>query len=329
MKLSIRKILIEKNSAGKNRLNRKISIFLFCLAFASIFWLLNALSKNLTLDIQYPFEYEYFSDRQVVVNKPTKTLKIFASGSGFNLLGQYLVFNREPLTVSLTDLEVDENGFATVATASLADEISNQLGSHIQVQSVYPTEIRIQLADKAVKMVPVKVNHDFVFPPQTRLKDSIIASPKMIKVSGPQGLLDSISYIETILLKRNLNSSIQLSDVALNVPFEKGLVTLSPNKIDLNIAVEEFTESTLSLPIQVDNLPNRINFSVLPSSVMIKFLVPLELYDEITAENFIASVDYGEVNRGKSRLNITVTQKETQVEIITVQPERAEFLIKQ
>ncbi len=329
MNLSIRKILIEKNSAGKNRLNRKISIFLFCLAFASIFWLLNALSKNLTLDIQYPFEYEYYSDRQVVVNKPTKTLKIFASGSGFNLLGQYLVFNRDPLSVSLTDLEVDKNGFATVATASLADEISNQLGSNIQVQSMYPTEIRIQLAEKAVKMVPVKVKHNFTFPPQTRLKDSITVTPKKVKVSGPQDLLDSISYIQTNQLKRHLNSSIQLKGIALKAPFDTGLVTLSPSTIDLNIAVEEFTESKISLPIEVMNLPNRINFSVLPSSVTIKFLVPLELYDEITEDNFIASVDYSEVSRGKSRLSITVTQKENLVEIIAVQPERAEFLIKQ
>lgn len=328
MKISIRKILIEKNSAGKNRLNKKISIFLFCLAFASIFWLLNALSKNLTLDILYPFEYEYYSDRLLVVNKPTKKLKIFASGSGFNLLGQYLVFNREPLSVSLTDLEVGENGFATVSTSSLVDEISNQLGSNIQVQSIYPTEIRIQLAEKVVKTVPVKVAHDFTFSPQTRLKDSIIAVPNQIKVSGPQFMLDSISYVQTIRLKRKLNKSLLLSGIDLISPLENDLVTLSPNKIDLNIAVEEYTESTLSLPIQVIDLPSQTNFRVLPSSVMIKFLVPLELYDDISADNFTAMVDYKEVSRGNSRLIISVTQKENLVEIIAVQPERAEYLIK-
>tara|TARA_R110002049_G_scaffold227347_1_gene399488 strand:+ start:2598 stop:3497 length:900 start_codon:yes stop_codon:yes gene_type:complete len=298
------------------------------LLFASIFWLLNALSKDLTLDIQYPCIYEHSSDDLVITNNPPKQLKIFARGSGFNLIGQAIFLKRNPLYISLVDLEIDRKGNAIVATSDLLDEISNQLGSNISVESIYPSELKVRLEKKVSKIVPVTVKTDFTFSPQTRLKDLLIPTPQKIKVKGPKSILDSITEVHTVLINRKVEGNVAINNINLIVPFESKLVELEPSQISLNIEVEQFTESTLVLPINVINLPEGINLRMLPSQATIKFLVPLRLYDVITASNFKATVDYKEIKKEKSRLKIKVVQTKEMVEIISIEPERAEFLIK-
>lgn len=327
MKITIRKIFIEKTTAGKNRLNRKISIFLFCLVFATIFWLLNALSKDLTLDLQYPCIYELENEDLIITNTPPKQLKIFARGSGFNLLGQAFFLKRNPLYISLADLETNKKGYATVATSDLLDEISNQLGSNINVESIYPAEVKVRLEKKSSKSVPVIVNSDFTFSPQMRLKDVLLPSPQKITIKGPKSVLDSIDEIHTVLLKRKIEGNTTLDEVDLVVPFESNFIELEPKHIRLEIGVEQFTESTAVLPIKVINLPDNIELRTLPSTSTIKFLVPLQLYDVITSANFEATVDYMEIKQN-SRLTVQVVQKKELVEIIAVNPERVEFLIK-
>lgn len=328
MKITIRKIFIEKTTEGKNRLNRKISIFLFCLVVASVFWLLNALAKDLTLDIQYPCVYEYSGEELIITNTPPSQLKVFAQGSGFNLLGQALILKRNPLHISLSDLTVDQNGNAIVYTKDLLDEVSNQLGSNISVESIYPTELKVRLEEKVTKSVPVVVNSDFSFAPQIRLKNVLVPIPQKVVISGAKSVLDSIHEIHTILLNQSIKEDVTLSNVDLVIPNTSRLIELKPRQISLEVKVEQFTESSIALPINVINLPEGINFRILPSTATIKFLVPVQLFDVISADNFTVSVDYRDIQKDQSRLKISVQQEKELVEIIAVQPERAEYLIK-
>ncbi len=328
MKITIKKIFIEKTTEEKNRLNPKISIFLFCLVVASIFWILNALAKDLTLDIQYPCIYEYSSEDLIITNSPPSQLKVFAQGSGFNLLGQALILKRNPLQISLSDLTVDQNGNAIVYTKDLLDEISNQLGSNISVESIYPTELKVKLEEKVTKSVPVVVNSDFSFVPQIRLKNVLLPIPQKVTVSGAKSVLDSIYEIHTILLDQLIKEDVTLSSVDLVIPNTSGLIKLKPKQISLEVKVEQFTESSIALPIKVINLPKGLNFRILPSTTVIKFLLPVQLFDVISADNFSASVDYKDIYKDQSRLKIRIQQEKELVEIIAVQPERAEYLIK-
>ena len=326
MKITIRKIFIETTTAGKKRLNRKISIFLFCLILSTVFWLLNALSKDLTMDIQYPCVYENHNNEFVVTNNPPEYLKIFVRGSGFNLLGQALFLKRNPIYVSLLDLN---NKVTELSTASLLDDISDQLGSNISVESVYPEIIKVHAERKYSKLVPVVVDEEFSFFPQIRLKSVLVANPPKVLVSGPKTSVDSIDEIHTTNLTDKIEGDVILRNIDLLTPSKSKLLTIKPTFVDLAVEVEQFTETSLVLPININNLPEELNLRTLPSLVTIKFLVSLQLYDVVTEKNFKAYVDYKEVNDQVNRLKVYVEQSNNLVEIIAVSPEKAEFLIKE
>ncbi len=75
-----------------------------------------------------------------------------------------------------------------------------------------------------------------------------------------------------------MNSNIQQT-VELQSP-EAGL-SLSPDVVSFEAQVTEFTEAEVRVPIRTRNLPAGMAVTYNPSSVMVRFDIPLDQYSEI------------------------------------------------
>ncbi|MBR9831501.1 hypothetical protein GYB57_05085 [bacterium] len=327
MKILVRKIFIEKDANGKNRLKKKISIFLFCLISASLFWLLNALSKDLTLGIEYNCIYQHSDSSFAITNQPPKKIKVYTYGSGFNLIGEALFWNKKELRIDVDESNLDRDGNQIIPTKTLVNEISNQLGSNISVESIYPEFLTIHMQPLQRKKVAVKLRHELSFAPQIRLKDSIVSQPQFVEIFGPSDQLDSIRYVTTELIKENDIKS----DFKTVAKLESNLgpyIRTFPSSVEVEVKTERFTEKTIELPIKVINLPDEVRLRTLPAAVEIKVLVSNSMFELLKADDFIAFVDYDQANKEISKLKVSVKQEGVDVEIIKVSPEKVEYLIK-
>lgn len=327
MKITVRKIFIETDANGKNRLKKKISIFLFCLFLASLFWFLNALSKDLTMGIEYSCVYKNTDSSYVITNQPSKKIKVYTNGSGFNLIGEALFWNKKELIIEVDESDLDRDGNQVIPTKTLTNEISNQLGSNISVESIYPEFLTIHMQPLEHKKVMVRLVQDLTFGPQIRLKDSLEPNPKFVEIFGPSDQLDTILFVSTNLLKiKDIKE-----DLKTNVKLESSYgpyIRIYPNTIEIDIKTERFTEKTIELPIKVINLPDEVRLRTLPATVEIKVLISNSLFELLKAEDFTAFVDYNQTNKEVDKLKVTVKTEGVNAEIIKLTPEKVEYLIK-
>jgi len=80
-------------SASKHRWQT----LLFCMGGAMMFWLLNALNKVYTTDINYPVIF-IIDDSKVVFSKiPPPTIRLEVTGGGWKLLRYLIRLNVQPI----------------------------------------------------------------------------------------------------------------------------------------------------------------------------------------------------------------------------------------
>lgn len=80
-------------SASKHRWRT----ILFCMGCAIMFWLLNALNKVYTTDINYPVVFIVGESKVVFSKTPPPTICLEVTGGGWKLLRYLLRFNVQPI----------------------------------------------------------------------------------------------------------------------------------------------------------------------------------------------------------------------------------------
>jgi hypothetical protein len=87
-------------SASKHRWQT----ILFCMGCAIMFWLLNALNKVYTTDINYPVVFIVGESKVVFAKTPPPTICLEVTGGGWKLLRYLLRFNVQPIELPVAQV---------------------------------------------------------------------------------------------------------------------------------------------------------------------------------------------------------------------------------
>jgi YbbR domain-containing protein len=128
------------------------------------------------------------------------------------------------------------------------------------------------------------------------------------------------------LVIENLNSS-QSRTVALQPPPQE--IQLETKEVEVRIEVEQFTEKSLFVPLQVKNIPETDSLSFFPQRVRVRFVVGLSKYNELTDEDFQLEADLEGVSLEKSQIQVPIrlTKKPDFVKNVQFTPNTANFFI--
>jgi hypothetical protein len=112
-------------------------------------------------------------------------------------------------------------------------------------------------------------------------------------VIGSQSKLNNIKFIETknlILenLSENYNNSIELK-------IKDDQLLYSLNSVNISLKVDKSTESILSVPVKVINIPDSTRINFYPKYVDLSFNVSLQNYQLIKPEDFTILCDFEDV----------------------------------
>ncbi len=309
------------------------SVLVACMLISIIFWFGISLTEKYDTVIPIPIEYTNFPKGKVVTNEQPDTLLVYVKQvPGKDLLRQ-MRFNPQALKLdvgkalrtSITD------SIITFETRTLTKEIQQQLSyTNVPPEGIEPNSILLTINERGRKKIAIAphfrlkaANHFEIDQSQIKIQpDSVwISGPKYIVETYTQWETDSIIHLE---LNATVDSSIQL------VNPKQEYIKLDQDKIRYTIGVEEFTESTLSLPVKTINKPDSISLFIYPNTVNIKFQIGLSNYAEAKVENFQAVADFSEVNFQKDQkvpVSISTTKNILKMKNVLLQPDKVDFII--
>jgi YbbR domain-containing protein len=177
-------------------------------------------------------------------------------------------------------------------------------------------------------MVPVKAQLNIDCEDQYELIDSVHLEPAFIELSGGTDEIAKIDTLYTVpmnlkhvksslLLKLNLQNSSQLKQIRTNV-----------TSVQAAVGVAKYTEASMELPVEAQNLPAGYGLKTFPDKVTVKYKVRFEDYNKIDPSMFSAVVDYLKIEPGVNKLKVSLAKWPELVRAPKLSEERVEYIIR-
>ncbi|WP_020404297.1 CdaR family protein [Gracilimonas tropica] len=247
----------------------KIIVFIGAYIMAISLWFIVNLGGSFNLTLNVPVEPGNIPEDMALTEDLPEFVQVSISGDGWQLLNLY----NDPPTVVINIEESEVNMF---------DQVRQRLSylQEVDIAKVQPLILSVNLEPKISKKVPVKINTNLQFQNRYGLVGEPSYSPDSITVTGAES---KIAGIEQWEVKDTLRLSDIRNDISTTLELEgsEGVIELSEQQIRFEANVSEFTEGETTVYIRTRGLPRGQNVNYNPSSVTIKFDVPIEQYANV------------------------------------------------
>lgn len=305
---------MQKILSGEDRF-----IFLASMLLSGMLWLLITLSQTYSTQVTVPVSYANLPSDKVLAHPLPDKLLMYVKSSGINLLWYF--------TLSGRVVQIDYNRLfgRKVNTFNLVNQFSAQL-SNVEIQEIKPDTIYFVFEKKAEKRVPVKMNYDITTNPAFDLK-TVLGKPDSILVTGPASFIDTLTQWPSNVVKyRHINQNYSGKTDLLQPALSS--VILSAYAVDYTVTVEEFTEKTLSIPIEKLNLPADISLFMYPQNATVVFQVGISEFDQIEPYYFKAVANFEKTDfKTEKQVPVLLVEKPINVRNVRFSPQVAEFMI--
>lgn len=312
------------------RNDKRVAAYVVCVAIATVFWFLNALSKTYTVKIVAPVEYTNLPNNKTLANNLPENFEMTIRSHGFTILRRKLIFLLGPLSFNVNEmtnnrmLETKKTSFA-FPTRQFLTEMSYQLSNDIEIVSMSPDTLFFRFDQMSQKQVNVKPQVIVNLKKQFQISGKITTEPNSVVVSGPQSTLDTLQFVYT--KAKEFNAVDQSIKVKAEISPIKELF-FDRQSVELSIPVEEYTEAQQSVLVMLTDAPANVKVKLFPARVKISFLVGLSRFSEIHSEDFKLAVSYTDIEGGLQRLRIKIVSAPTFLYDVKITPEEIEYLIE-
>ncbi len=281
---------MNKVRSQKNARPRMLAFFLL---LAILFWVLTKFSKDYTERVNAKIDYENPPENTMLGETAQANISFDVVGNGFEIL-MYRIKDPE-VKVDVSRFYSDEDKQATVPNTELIRLISDQLGRNEPVKNLSVQDLQIGLNTVVTKRVPVKAISDITFKEGFKLVGTVTTEPDSIDISGPENTVNSIEFVATeTWVQRNMDRS-NSDEIALDYP-EKSGITVSPDKVAVVATVSEFTQKSITVPVEVTNFDSDGTLKLIPETIVLTFDVSVEDFKNIRNSDFRVVCDYGQRN---------------------------------
>jgi YbbR domain-containing protein len=312
------------------RNDKRVAAYLVCVAIATGFWFLNALSKTYTEDIIVPVSYINFPNNKTIASKPADRFEMKVRAHGFTILRNKLSFLFMPLEFNVNELTKDrmqiskKSSFA-IPSRQFYTELSYQLSNELDILSISPDTLYFkfdQMGTKRVKICPVvKLN----LKKQFQISGNIETKPDSVTINGAQSTIDTLQCVYTETLRGNSVDQAFTKDIKIRPVKE---VYFDRKSVEITVPVEEYTEAQQMVQVGIIDKPIGRNIKLFPAKVSISYQIGLSRFAQIHPEDFKLTVSYKDILEGKPRLKISVDSTPAYIYSLKIKPEELEYLIE-
>lgn len=314
---------------------KKLYIFLVCLFCSASFWLFIKLSRNTQASFEIPIGFSNVASDVVIARQSSSSLGYTLQTTGLKVLGSRFRASGDTLKLDAASLgRINRGGelWHFVAANQLSMVLANYLEGGRDLLNVFPDTVFVKLEFASEKKVPVLLNGSFSFEKRFGQYGDIVLTPDSTVVRGPKNMVDTLQalYTEAFVFE-NLTVSINERMKIINPGFNSGL-QIQDTHVDFFIPVEEFTEATLELGLQVicadKNNAAATRLRLFPNRVEVICLVALKDYSLLDPALFFAHVNCPDHNQKDLKtLEVFIDTYPGFVSIQNIRPANVEFLI--
>lgn len=313
---------------------KKLYVFLLCLFCSASFWLFIKLSREAQASFEQPLVIVNVPNDVVISQQSHARVQFTMQTTGVRLLASRYLLPGDTLFVDAAILgRVTRSGelWHYIPGNQLRARLSGQLDGGRSLVNIWPDTVFVKLAFAAEKKVPVRLKADYTFEPRFEKYGAIVLSPDSITVRGPSQVVDTLEAIETeLLVFKNLSQTIKQTVPLVNPAFSLG-ISLETQQVELTLPVEEFTEKSVELSLNVlcqHQSGASHTLRLFPNRVTVSFLVALKDYNRVDSSLFNAHVVCpAETPPESNRLEVIVETFPDFVTIQSIRPATVEFLI--
>jgi YbbR domain-containing protein len=316
--------------SGNFNFNSQASIFTICLLIAILFWFITSLNKSFTRTVSIPVAYKNIPlSFQLEKPLPSK-IYIDIEGKGFDLMSNDFIKKNQGVTIDFNSRVfrgINLKTHSSIATESLLNLISAKDLSY-RIVKILPDSITLDYSKKFTVKVPVKLNGELSFKKQFFNFLPPLIKPDSVELAGPEELIKKITALETQkVIYNNISKNLFFSANILNPSNDK--IILSEQKVWVLVAVEEFTEGKVVLPIRKIYYHNK-RVTLVPEKVTITYHASLKNFSLIAEDDFEAGIDHPvqSIDNNENKLSVKVIKFPKAAQIVSVQPELADYLIE-
>ncbi|MDG5798741.1 YbbR-like domain-containing protein [Marinilabiliaceae bacterium ANBcel2] len=310
--------------------NRDFIVFLLFFLISSAFWFLNALRDNYTTTFSYPVRYVNTPEEDIITESSVDRVTMEVSATGYTLVRQYLSNPFIPVSIDVSAMNRmvrNNREYAYITTSEQEELVKEQLLLGIELLSIVPDTIFLNVEEKHQETFPVKLKGDIKFETQHAVAGDITINPDSVLVLGPRSLIETLSAVYARYTY----------DQPLRTPYEGTLAIIKDErlqyiveKVDVNIPVEPFSEHSYSIPIEVLNLPDSLRIKTFPPNAEVTFRAVISRFENISENDFRLIVDGSTVLREDrpNRLRVEIKETPENIRSVDIVPLFVEYLIE-
>ena len=304
--------------------NIKKYIYIILFFFVSFsFWILTKLSEDYNSKLTLEIDIINAPDDYIVKKQNINSILVFIKATGFELFYNKLFQNK--LIVDLEEekivddkivIDYNENKF----------KLKETLNSNIDISSVFPDQIVIELEQVVNKFVPIVLKNELKIKSGYGLRSPVDLSPDSIQVSGPLKEISKISYVSALIdadlnIENDYTADYEIvKDKKISYEFSSGKAV---------IYVDRYSEKTIKIPILVRGIPDSLDLRLYPNEVDISFQSSIKRLKNISEKDFIVSVSFDSKTKKLSKdLDVSIDSFPSSLKNLKISHKKVEFLIK-
>ncbi len=284
-----------KNLMGGGR-NWIILVFSLLLAF--FMWSIMKLSGNYSSYVKYRLEVTSNIQGRSNIAVSDDPLVIGAKATGFKILqnngNDGTILRIEGVDAKHLRKYGDDDKTFYLFPDDIRQAIQDALGADIKVESLATDTLFFQFPLQANKKVPVTASDFLVFDKQYMSFGPGVLKPDSVLIYGNIEDIDKIEHVITEAVKgKNINESIT---AVLNLNPING-VRFSTDQVLYTREVGRYVESSIKVPVTIENAPSYANVAIIPQEVIVRFRYKFGIQAEYTAADFAVTVHYDDILR--------------------------------
>lgn len=319
-----------KPSPRGRRTSREFLTFLVFVLLSATFWFVQSLQRRFTYTLRIPVTYDSIPPEVGLQSKLPEFIEVSLEDEGGRLL-EYSIRGIPPIRLHLQRDQQLIAGFS-ISSGALSAEVRGRLSSSARIISVTPTTISATAYRRQRKVLPITLGSL----PQIATGYSIgevELTPAEVTVFASGRTLDTLTSLRTEPFEEETLMTTTTTKVRIHLP--EG-VYASTTMVQVHIPVEQLTEQTFTLPVEVTGLPEGFILQPLPSSAAIQLTLPRSRYKEIKPEDLTLAVAYPALVSGEEakadiprQLPIQLIKKPDWLKNYRITPDHVQYVIEE
>lgn len=309
---------LEENEDEDEKLftKHKIFAFTFAMLFSLALWFIVNMGRDYNMTMMLPIQITNLPEDIALSTEVPDNASVSVSGEGWSLFNLHINPPQVVLNVEAQQVNMFEQ---------VRQQISSM--SDVSVMQVDPMFLEIETEVRVSKKVPVVSQVDLSTGNQYGVLGDTQLSPDSITVTGPASRVEEVTSWSTAATEiEDVNTDLELT-VDLESPGPG--MSISPTSVTFQAEIAEFTEAEVRIPVRSRGLPSGRAVTFSPSSILVRYDVPLEHYNSVQSiRPFVAFVDFERLQQDSTGLITPELEKVTDeydVRLRSFQPTRVSY----